>query len=175
VTWWDFLALAREDRLDALPDRVFESYRLTIKSTWGNSSITRVERRHVGDCEDPVNAGVIIPEFMFRVVAHELHFQEVVASAEWEIDEVRWACLQALLREGRFWELPESGGHCGFDGADWLVEGNREGRYHRVIRWSPTPYYDQEWLVLPCQYLQDLATLAFLQASRAEPGPAKDG
>ena len=79
------------------------------------------------------------------------------------------------MREGRFWELPESGGHAGFDGADWLVEGNREGRYHRVTRWSPDPEADGEWLVLPCQYLLDLASLALLQASRGEPGARADG
>jgi hypothetical protein len=174
VTWWDFPALAREERLDVLPDRVFESYRLTVKSSWGNSYIIRAERRHNEDRDNPDYGGITFPEFSYRVVAHRLHFEKLAASAETKIHEIQWACLEALLREARFWELPESGGHGGFDGANWLVEGNREGRYHRVRRWSPDPEIDQEWLVLPCQYLRDLASLALLLSGRTEAGGAAD-
>jgi hypothetical protein len=174
VTWWDFLALAGEQRLEVLPDRVFESYRLTIQSSWGNSSITRVERRYNENRDNPDYDGLSIDDFKYRLVTHRLHFRAVVATAELELADIQWACLGTLLREARFWELPTSGGHGGFDGADWLVEGNREGGYHRVSRWSPNPEADQEWLVLPCRYLRDLAELALLQARGAAPGSATE-
>lgn len=174
ATWWDFLALAREERLDTLPDRVIETYRLTINSAWGDNSIIRVERRHNEERDNPDYAGIIVPDFLYRVIAHRLRFEELVESADLEIDKIQWACLEALLQAGQFWRLPESGGHFGIDGADWLVEGNREGQYHCVSRWSPDPDDDHEWLVLPCQYLLDLASLAFLQVARADRGAAPD-
>jgi hypothetical protein len=165
VTWWDFLALAHEERLIKLPARVLESYRLTIHSAWGDDSIIRTERRHNEARDNLRYPDLILPEFKYRIVVHRLQFKDVMASAEMEISEIQWACFAALLRECRFWELPEHGGSVGMDGADWLVEGNREGQYHWVKRWSPDPENDREWLVLPCQYLKDLGALALLRAS----------
>ncbi len=39
----------------------------------------------------------------------------------------------------RFWQLPteETAGVIGMDGARWIVEGVKAGRYHLVDRWSP--------------------------------------
>jgi len=36
-----------------------------------------------------------------------------------------------------FWHLAETGGSLGFDGAQWIVEGMSNGKYHIVDRWSP--------------------------------------
>lgn len=41
-----------------------------------------------------------------------------------------------------FWKLParrDTKGEVGLDGAQWIVEGSKDGRYHIVDRWSPSP------------------------------------
>jgi hypothetical protein len=38
-----------------------------------------------------------------------------------------------------FWKLPTRGGPGGCDGAEWIVEASKDGRYQLVDRWSPPP------------------------------------
>jgi hypothetical protein len=168
----ELLALVNELPLQPLPEQVFETYRLTIDSAWGNHRIIRVSRRHNEDRDNEEYKGITFPEFKYFLVAHWLHFRELKHSAELELGDTQWACLGALLRAGQFWELPESGGHFGFDGATWTLEGNEQGRYHQVRRWSPDPERDGEQLRLPCQYLLDLAEIAAWKT--AERGAAPD-
>jgi hypothetical protein len=156
----DLLALANEAPLQPLPEQVFETYRLTINSAWGNHRIIRAYRRHNEDRDNEEYKGITFPEFKYFLVAHWLHFRELRHSAELRLHDIQWACLKALLRAGQFWELPESGGNFGLDGADWTLEGSEQERYHQVRRWSPDPETDGEWLRLPCQYLLDLAEIA---------------
>jgi len=47
---------------------------------------------------------------------------------------------QAFLRQVKkldFWALPSCDEHRGEDGAEWIVEAVKEGKYHVVVRWSP--------------------------------------
>ena len=58
--------------------------------------------------------------------------QRRLAPAEWDT-------FTRLLRHSCYWELPaEDTDAAGFDGAQWILEGIRGGRYHIVDRWSPT-------------------------------------
>jgi hypothetical protein len=156
----ELLALVSEGPLQPLPEQVFETYRLTIDSTWGRHRIIRAYRRH-NEERDIVESRIFtLPEFKYFLIAHWLHHRELRQSAELELQEVQWACLRALLKTGQFWELSESGGHFGFDGETWILEGSEQGRYHRVHRWSPDPDPDGVRLMLPCQYLFDLAEIA---------------
>ncbi|MCV5690214.1 hypothetical protein OFN32_39010, partial [Escherichia coli] len=45
--------------------------------------------------------------------------------------------LEALTRIG-FWDLPadEGRGELGFDGSQWIIEGVKDGKYHRIERWN---------------------------------------
>jgi len=45
--------------------------------------------------------------------------------------------LLARLGQAHFWELPPRNGPGGVDGAQWVLEGVENGRYHVVDRWSP--------------------------------------
>ena len=36
-----------------------------------------------------------------------------------------------------FWAVPSHGGPLGCDGAEWIIEGVRDGTYHVVDRWCP--------------------------------------
>ncbi|MBZ0167516.1 MAG: hypothetical protein K8I00_11975, partial [Candidatus Omnitrophica bacterium] len=41
------------------------------------------------------------------------------------------------IRQAKFWKMPERKMIIGLDGARWILEGLKEGRYHIVDRWSP--------------------------------------
>jgi len=46
--------------------------------------------------------------------------------------------LLAQLRRVDFWSLPShTDEENGADGAEWIIEGVKEGKYHVVRRWSP--------------------------------------
>src|SRR5262245_57942636 len=44
-----------------------------------------------------------------------------------------------VLREANFWQLPavEKSDRMGLDGAQWVIEGTKSGKYHVADRWSP--------------------------------------
>lgn len=53
-------------------------------------------------------------------------------------DTLEW--FLPFVEETKFWQLPTRVEHThliGLDGADWLIEGVRNGDCHVVIRWSP--------------------------------------
>jgi len=44
----------------------------------------------------------------------------------------------ALINDSGFWTLPTHlDGSGGADGAEWIIEGVKNGKYHVVARWSP--------------------------------------
>ena len=43
----------------------------------------------------------------------------------------------ALLDEAEFWTAPTELPRCGEDGAEWILEGVKDGKYRVVVRWSP--------------------------------------
>jgi hypothetical protein len=47
--------------------------------------------------------------------------------------------LLGLIEAAGFWTLPSRVPTSGRDGADWLFEGVKDGRYHLTERWSPNP------------------------------------
>lgn len=48
-----------------------------------------------------------------------------------------WGEFTRLLEQTCYWELPTEGESLGADGARWILEGVKGGRYHIVDRWSP--------------------------------------
>lgn len=44
------------------------------------------------------------------------------------------------LDKARFWEMPTESQHRGLDGAEWIMEGVRDGTYHIAARWCPDSY-----------------------------------
>jgi hypothetical protein len=44
------------------------------------------------------------------------------------------------LNRARFWEMPPESQHRGFDGAEWILEGVQDGKYHIAVRWCPGLY-----------------------------------
>jgi len=61
-----------------------------------------------------------------------------------------WFVLEDKLEQACFWRLPSIEEEpTGEDGAQWILEGQLDGRYHVVDRWSPTSGAYRE----ACMYL----------------------
>ncbi len=55
-----------------------------------------------------------------------------------EISQVEWNAFKRQLDSAAFWEMPTRNDHEGLDGAQWLLEAIKSGKYHVVDRWSPS-------------------------------------
>jgi hypothetical protein len=44
------------------------------------------------------------------------------------------------LNRARFWEMTTESPHRGYDGAEWILEGVQDSKYHIAVRWCPTDY-----------------------------------
>ncbi len=53
--------------------------------------------------------------------------------------------LVASLEDMKFWSLATSSSELGMDGAQWILEGSKNGRYHIVDRWTPLSGAFYEW------------------------------
>lgn len=62
----------------------------------------------------------------------ELVRDEFIPMSYQDVDSI----LEALDGIG-YWNLPTRDGNIGFDGAQWVLEGVEDGRYHLVDRWTP--------------------------------------
>lgn len=69
-----------------------------------------------------------------------------------ELSPAQWHCLKALLVATRFWDMPSTDKSGGLDGAEWIVEGIHNGKYHIVERWSPYP--DDPFRALSWYFMQ---------------------
>ncbi len=55
------------------------------------------------------------------------------------LDPGGWAALQLRTALRDFWHLRAPVNKYGLDGAEWILEGRRNGTYHAVDWWSPRP------------------------------------
>lgn len=54
-----------------------------------------------------------------------------------KLSKGEWDEFKRLLDEACYWEMPTADDTLGNDGAQWVLEGVRENRYHVVDRWTP--------------------------------------
>jgi tetratricopeptide (TPR) repeat protein len=73
------------------------------------------------------------------------------------LNEAEKQKLSELFSEVNYWEMSTEGGKLGFDGARWILEGNKNNKYHIVDRWTPHggAYYNF------CVYLIQLSKLEY--------------
>ena len=136
-----------ETPLWPLPAHVHESYRLQITSGWSGDCVLRAECRHNDDLDAfgfPLAAGVLsksglsitfreshggtitLERWRYRLTRKRIGANKKIVSEEWELSSVEWATFAMLLESAQFWQLPENDGKCGFDGADWTLEGAKQ-------------------------------------------------
>jgi hypothetical protein len=53
------------------------------------------------------------------------------------LTETEWLGFLRLLNQTNYWQMPTEIHEGGNEGAEWILEGIRDGRYHIVERWSP--------------------------------------
>lgn len=80
---------------------------------------------------------------------------KLIANKTRQLTIMEWDDFVALLDRGCYWQLPSENDDMGSDGAQWILEGRREGRYHVVDRWSPQSGDFRE----TCLYLLRLSKL----------------
>jgi hypothetical protein len=79
---------------------------------------------------------------------------KIIRTDDVEIFSDQWCRFTSLIDKMQFWEKPtSSGSSLGRDGAQWILEGVNDERYHIVHRWSPKDDSFRE----ACIYLLELS------------------
>src|SRR5207244_12319796 len=52
----------------------------------------------------------------------------------------RVANFLSHLEQAHLWGMPTESSNSGLDGAEWMLEGTQDGKYHAVVRWCPGTY-----------------------------------
>jgi hypothetical protein len=105
-----------------------ETYRFLWLRTWENPVAVRVFQRGDDFGLEAVildGAGGYDPGQVSRRVTRALSRDE-------------WQMVIARLQRIQFWQMATTGGNLGLDGAQWIIEARRDGRYHIVDRWGGT-------------------------------------
>ncbi len=123
-----FLKAAVEKSFLDVSDKNSEIYRFTLLDSFAHPIFVRVERSSdifILTFKELDGKGGYEPGKLFRYKAVE-------------IKERDWCKLKELLNEADFWRksvIKKNDG--GLDGASWMIESYKHGRYHIVHRWSP--------------------------------------
>ena len=66
-----------------------------------------------------------------------LYTDELNKSKSFKISKTAVKKFLDYLEEADFWNMPQYEPPRGLDGANWIIEGAKNGKYHIVDRWSP--------------------------------------
>ena len=129
-------------------------YRFTILPTWGNPIAVRARKEG--------NA--------FSLSARRLDGEggydpgKLVEQKEVKLKEADSAALEALIAKIGFFQMATDDNVQGNDGAEWILEGVAEGKYHVVQRWEAHGYDPEKRGLEPflalCKFLVDKSTLS---------------
>ena len=123
-------ALAEPSLLHLSKNPALESYRFIWLRTFHHPVIVRVNVR-AGD------AG----ELTSKVASGKGGYDpgHLVENTSRPLTREQTETFLGRIKRVRFWELPsyENSGTGGEDGAQWIIEGVKDGNYHVVDRWSP--------------------------------------
>lgn len=62
---------------------------------------------------------------------------DLILMTQRKLSQDEWDAFMRVLEYACYWEQPTEEDDAGLDGARWILEGFREGRYHSVDRWTP--------------------------------------
>jgi hypothetical protein len=157
-----FWQATAEPPFEALTRSSAECYRLSIRTSLRpEHKVVRMQRPPAGAQE------------VSRLVAHFFVFgsdrnSASAATHEIALEEAHWRAMDALLAVASFWELGENS-RGGLDGSTYTLEAWKDGRTHRVERWTPnaiTP--GGELFSVVTDYLERLAELAMFECELYE-------
>ncbi len=144
-TWYSkHLFSMGEPMLKDLNKNNIEIYRYTNLGTWSNPYVYRIEK-----CDSIVR---ITKKRTNGYGGYESG--SLVDNETKVINYEKWKSLINKIDSISFWEL-ETHGERGLDGAEWVLEGYKEGKYHFITRWSPDSYGDKKF-VETCQYFEKI-------------------
>lgn len=66
-----------------------------------------------------------------------LYTEELAKSKSFKISKNAVKKFLDYLEKADFWNMPQDEPPRGLDGANWIIEGVKNGRYHIVDRWCP--------------------------------------
>jgi hypothetical protein len=141
----DRLSAFREPSLSTLNETNRETYRFLWLRAFHNAVVIRAERR--GET--------------YRLIVKKLSSTQggskpaIVLDRERVMTRNQWKELTVALTHANYWGLPTTEQRHGKDGAYWVLEGMKSGRYHVVDRWSPEGGAFQK----ACHYLLKLSGL----------------
>jgi hypothetical protein len=105
-----------------------ESYRFVWLRTFHHPVAVRLVLRTDGIGELTLKvangAGGYAPGHLIENVSRPLTRQQTASFLE-------------RVKAVQFWELPNHRDRGGNDGAEWIIEGVKDGKYHVVTRWTP--------------------------------------
>ena len=104
-----------------------ETYRFLWLRTFHHPIFVRIERR-----DDEIN---LFTKELDGAGGYEPG--KVLRSNKLSIKPEDFCKFLKLLEEANYWNLPIDNDDMGNDGAQWVLEGVRNGRYHAVDRWTP--------------------------------------
>lgn len=85
-------------------------------------------------------ATFILVPLLILAIFISLYFLSVkLILDDWSTDDrkAEWDGFVSLLDRSCYWQLAAENDEMGNDGAQWILEGIRDGRYHVVDRWTP--------------------------------------
>ncbi|MCB0739049.1 MAG: hypothetical protein KDC92_16185 [Bacteroidetes bacterium] len=130
------LATANEAQLAKLPKNS-EIYRLYWNRSFDETLIYRV------DLTDPKNSTITITKLSNKTP------KSIIKQTTTILNSIQIENVNRFLNGAQFWDLPsQDPKSLGFDGATWLLEGIKKGKYHYTERWSPLPPYFG-WVATP--------------------------
>jgi hypothetical protein len=129
MRWYSHdLSAMREQRLVPAGHDPVESYRFT----WLRSFDPPIAVRISATARDTFAVVSQTSGSAYFTPPHLLRHDSIRVTAP------EWASVRAALARAAFWTAnPEPAALGGTDGAQWVLEGLRESRYHIVDRWSP--------------------------------------
>ncbi|NJM52410.1 MAG: hypothetical protein HC846_02845 [Blastocatellia bacterium] len=123
-----FLRIMDEKPLLDISDENTEVYRFLWLRTFHHPIFVRVERN----------------EKTIRLFSKELDgaggydSRKTIKTTDTILDESQWCQFLNLLEKSKYWQMPtEDTRLSGVDGAQWILEGVKDGRYHIVDRFMP--------------------------------------
>ena len=144
-----------EPAFNALTASCAECYRLSIETSLAPQHRVYRIQRSAGEMPCFVAHFFVFGESRDEAAARTHHIA---------LEEPVWRAFDALLAAARFWDMPTENGRCGLDGSTYTLEAWKEGRRHRIERWSPNPIFSGgELLAVVTDYLERLGELAVLE------------